>query len=85
MSSSDAGQSDLPLLEVRNLHAHFITKQEVIKAVNGVSFQVMPGETLGLVGESGSGKTVTCLSILGLLPPGCQVVEGEIYLEGQNK
>ena len=84
MSSSDAGRSDLPLLEVRNLHAHFNTKQEAIKAVNGVSFQVMPGETLGLVGESGSGKTVTCLSILGLLPPGCQVVAGEIYLEGQN-
>ena len=84
MSSSEGGQRDPPLLEVRNLHAHFISKQEVVRAVNGVSFQVVPGETLGLVGESGSGKTVTCLSILGLLPPECQVVAGEIYLEGQN-
>ncbi len=73
-----------PLLEVKNLRTHFVTRRGVIKAVNGVSFQLMPGATLGLVGESGSGKTVTCLSILRLLPRGGEIAGGDILFDGQS-
>ena len=73
-----------PVLEVQNLHVQFATRRGVFRAVHGASFKVMPGGTLGLVGESGSGKTVTCLSILRLLPHSGQIVDGQIYFEGQN-
>jgi peptide/nickel transport system ATP-binding protein len=76
--------NDVPLLAVRDLRTHVFTRRGVVKAVNGVSFQVRAGETLGLVGESGSGKTMTCLSILRLLPRGARIVSGEILLQGTN-
>ena len=76
--------NDAPLLAVRDLRTHVFTRRGVVKAVNGVSFQVRAGETLGLVGESGSGKTMTCLSILRLLPRGARIVSGEILLQGTN-
>jgi peptide/nickel transport system ATP-binding protein len=76
--------NDAPLLEVRDLRTYVFTRRGVVKAVNGVSFQVRAGETLGLVGESGSGKTMTCLSILRLLPRGARIVSGEILLQGTN-
>jgi oligopeptide/dipeptide ABC transporter ATP-binding protein len=72
------------LLEVRDLRTHVFTRRGVVKAVNGVSFQVRAGETLGLVGESGSGKTMTCLSILRLLPRGARIVSGKIILQGRD-
>jgi len=72
------------LLEVRDLRTHIFTRSGVVKAVNGVSFQVRAGETLGLVGESGSGKTMTCLSILRLLPRGARIVSGQIILQGRD-
>jgi peptide/nickel transport system ATP-binding protein/oligopeptide transport system ATP-binding protein len=70
-------ESSSPLLAVRDLRTWFHTDQGVAKAVDGISFDIDAGETLGLVGESGCGKTVTTLSILGLLPqPPARIVEG---------
>jgi oligopeptide/dipeptide ABC transporter ATP-binding protein len=76
--------NNAPLLEVRDLRTYFFMRRGVVQAVNGVSFQVWPGQTLGLVGESGSGKTMTCLSILRLLPRGAQIVDGQILFQGQD-
>jgi ABC-type microcin C transport system duplicated ATPase subunit YejF len=73
-----------PLLQIRNLKTHFFTRSGGVKAVNDVSFEVMPGETLGWVGESGSGKTITVTSVLKLLPRGARILEGEIIFEGEN-
>lgn len=72
------------ILNVRNLCTYFYTRQGVVKAVNGVSFDVKPGRTLAIVGESGSGKTVTALSLFGLIDPPGKIVSGEIYLDGRN-
>ncbi len=58
----------MPLLEVENLRIAFHTRNGVVRAVNDVSFHVEKGETLGIVGESGSGKSVTCYSLMGLIP-----------------
>ncbi len=70
-----------PLLEIRDLHVCFDTKEGVVRAVDGVSLRVGPGETLGVVGESGCGKSVTCHSILRLHPPNGHIVEGTILFE----
>src|SRR6187549_1144588 len=77
--------NNAPLLEVRDLRTHVFTRRGVVKAVNGVSFQVRAGETLGIVGESGSGKSMTCLSILRLVPePGGRIVGGSIVFDGED-
>jgi oligopeptide/dipeptide ABC transporter ATP-binding protein len=74
------------LLHVSDLQTHFFSFQgtRVVKAVDGVSFTLNDGETLGLVGESGCGKTTTCLSIVGLLPPAGRIVGGSIVFEGED-
>ena len=75
-----------PVLELKQLQTYFFSAQgrRVVKAVDGVSFTLNEGETLGIVGESGSGKTVTSMSILRLLPPAARIVGGEIWFQGEN-
>lgn len=74
-----------PLLEVKNLHTQFFTMEGVVKAVDGVSYELQAGETLGLVGESGCGKSVSALSVMGLIPwPPGKVTEGEVIFEGED-
>ena len=74
-----------PLLRVDDLKTHFYTEEGVVKAVDGVTFDVAPGEILGLVGESGCGKTVSALSILRLIPvPPGKIVSGSVLFEGKD-
>ena len=70
-----------PILEVRNLQTHFFTKAGVLKAVDGVSFEIGAGEIIGLVGESGSGKSITGFSILGLVDESGRIVGGQILFK----
>ena len=67
-TSAKLRRVDMPLLDVRHLTTRFHTRNGVVHAVEDVSFTVDPGQTLGIVGESGSGKSVTCYSLLGLIP-----------------
>jgi peptide/nickel transport system ATP-binding protein len=73
-----------PLLEVKDLRVHFPTEDGVVKAVDGLSFSIKPGETLGVVGESGSGKSVSFLTVMGLINRKSAIVEGEVYFQGQD-
>jgi oligopeptide/dipeptide ABC transporter ATP-binding protein len=73
-----------PLLSVEGLETHFATGQGVLRAVDGVSFDIEKGQVLGLVGESGCGKSVTSLSIMRLVPPPGRVVAGRVLLEGED-
>ncbi len=73
-----------PTLKVEDLCTHFFTKDGIVKAVDGVSFDVAPGEILGLVGESGSGKSITGFSIMGLIDPPGRIVSGSIVFQGRN-
>lgn len=72
----------MPLLAVDNLRTHFHTRDGIVRAVDGVSFTIEPGETLGIVGESGSGKSVSCYSLLGLVPTPPGRIEGGEALFG---
>lgn len=73
------------ILEVKNLKTYFYSEGEATPAVDGVSFEIIEGETLGLVGESGSGKSITSLSILQLVPQeNGKIIDGEIIFKGEN-
>jgi oligopeptide/dipeptide ABC transporter ATP-binding protein len=75
----------MALLEVDNLRTHFFTREGAVKAVDGVSFSVEAGRTLGIVGESGCGKSVTALSLMGLIPkPPARIVEGSVMFQGRD-
>jgi peptide/nickel transport system ATP-binding protein len=73
-----------PLLEVRKLRVEFPTRQGTLCAVDDLSFEIAPGEMLGVVGESGAGKTLTGMAIIGLLEPPGRIAAGEIRLEGER-
>src|SRR2546422_8981257 len=74
-----------PLLVVDDLKTYFFSRRGITKAVDGVSFTLHAGETLALVGESGSGKSVTCLSLVRLVPePAGRIVGGRVLFEGED-
>ena len=73
-----------PILSVRDLSTSFFTQRGEVQAVRGVSFDVHPGEILGIVGESGSGKSITCMSVLRLLKPGGRIKSGSAVFLGQD-
>ena len=78
--------NSLPVIEVKDLKVHFNLKDQVVKAVDGVSFDIKKGETIAIVGESGSGKSVTALSLMRLVDfSGGNIISGEINLETKNK
>ncbi|RPI57925.1 MAG: ABC transporter ATP-binding protein, partial [Chloroflexi bacterium] len=72
------------LLELKDLTTVFPTRRGLVRAVDGLSFQLHQGEKLGIVGESGSGKSVTLLSILRLVPPPGQIARGQVHFGGEN-
>jgi len=75
----------MPLLEVNDLRTHFFTQDGVVRAVNGISFYVDEGETLGIVGESGCGKSVSVLSVMRLIPqPPGKIVDGQVWFDGRD-
>ena len=76
--------SETPLLAVEDLRVRFKTQRGLVHAVNGISFDVRPGETLGLVGESGCGKSVTALTTMGILPRAARIASGSIRLDGRE-
>jgi len=71
-----------PVVSVRDLRIRFVTREGIVHAVNGVSFDLLPGEVLGILGESGSGKTVTLRALIGLLPPGRTQIDGSLHVVG---
>ncbi|TCO64336.1 ABC transporter ATP-binding protein [Actinocrispum wychmicini] len=75
---------DEPFLQVRDLRVHFPTDDGVVKSVDGLTFALDRGKTLGIVGESGSGKSVTSLSIMGLHAKGSAKISGQILLDGED-
>src|SRR3954469_1934683 len=81
---SGQAQSGRPLLEVENLQTHFGPPDGVVRAVEGLSFHIDAGETVGIVGESGCGKSVTSMSILRLIPEPPGRIAGSIVFQGRN-
>ena len=73
-----------PLLEIKNLKTFFKTRNGTVKAVNDVSYSIMPGKTLGIVGESGSGKSVSAMSVLRLLDANGYIAGGTVTFDGQD-
>ena len=79
-----AASNNPPLLEVKNLRVEFPTRRGTLLAVDDVSFEISPGEVLGVVGESGAGKSLTGNAIIGLLEPPGRIAAGEIRLAGRR-
>src|SRR5829696_7202217 len=73
-----------PVLSVRDLRVEFVTRRGVLKAIDGISFDIAPGEVLGVVGESGAGKSVTGAAVIGMIDPPGRIAGGEIWFSGQR-
>src|ERR687894_1700053 len=73
-----------PVLSVRDLRVEFVTRRGVLKAIDGVSFDIAKGEVLGVVGESGAGKSVTGSAVIGLIDPPGRIAGGEVLLSGMR-
>ncbi len=86
MTSAQSPAPENPvILEVNDLRTYFFSRTSTVKAVDGISFNLRQGETLGIVGESGCGKTMTALSLLRLVPkPAGRIIDGEILLNGED-
>jgi len=76
--------SNQNILEVKDLHVSFDTRRGEVRAVNGLSFEVKAGETLGIVGESGSGKSVSMSAVMGLVRDANVRISGEVLFKGEN-
>ena len=74
----------MSLLQVKNLVVEFPHRRGTLRAIDNISFDIAPGEILGVVGESGAGKSLTGAAIIGLLEPPGRIAGGEIHLEGQR-
>src|SRR4030088_467675 len=74
----------VPLLEVRNLRVEFPTRRGTLTAIDDVSFDIAPGEILGVVGESGAGKSITGTAVIGLIEPPGRIAAGEVLLRGER-
>ncbi len=84
-SKSTTTKKDNVLLEVNNLTTHFFTQDGVVKAVDGISYNVHEGEVVGIVGESGCGKSVGAMSVMKIIPnPPGRIVDGSVTFEGEN-
>jgi peptide/nickel transport system ATP-binding protein len=83
-TGGDPAMADVPVLAVDDLHTQFFTDEGIVRAVDGISFVVAGGETLGIVGESGSGKTVAALSLMRLVEEPCRIVGGAIRFQGRD-
>src|SRR5215510_9179071 len=79
-----AAQSLRPLIEINDLHVQFVTSHGTVRAVEGLSYSVYPGEMVAIVGESGSGKSVSALATMQLLPPGTARIQGNIRFDGRE-
>ena len=75
---------NLPVLSVRNLKVEFVTRRGILRAIDDISFDIAPGEVLGMVGESGAGKSLTGTAIIGLIDPPGRISGGEILLSGKR-
>ena len=72
------------LLQIKNLHTNFYTKDGIVRAVDGVDIEIPEGKTVGLVGESGCGKSMTAMSVMGLISKPGKIDEGEILFQGED-
>jgi peptide/nickel transport system ATP-binding protein len=83
-SATAAGREPGPVLEIEDLHVHFVTSHGTVRAVEGLSYSVRPGEMVAIVGESGSGKSVSALAVMRLLAGSARIPSGSVRFDGKD-